>query len=137
MSRVSERWVGRPTDIFSKLEEPEIFYWLFQVACTGRSYRLLLADHLQFKENINVCFVHVVSSVIANTVYYKMAESIMRAIISLDEAVDLVKDKDGILGTDSESEISEDDYSSFINHDSDWVSVFGNGKSLNWLFLLL
>ena len=60
-------------------------------------------------------------------------------------SVDLLEDKDGILGTDSESEISEDNDHSFINHDADWVSVFGNGKSLNcvflaifnWLFLLL
>ena len=59
-----------------------------------------------------------------------MAESTMFTIISLDEAVDLVEDEDGILGTDSECEISEGDDPSFINHDSDWVSVFGNGKSL-------
>ena len=59
----------------------------------------------------------------------------MRAIISFDEAAHLVEDEESILKTDSESNISEDDDPSFINHDSDWVSVFGNGKSLNCIFL--
>ena len=60
-----------------------------------------------------------------------MAESAMCTIISLDEAVDLVEDEDSILGTDLECEISEGDDPSFVNHDSGWVNVFGNGKSLN------
>ena len=46
-------------------------------------------------------------------------------MISLDEAVGLAQDEDGILGTDSESEFSEnDDDSSLVNHDSDWVSIW-------------
>ena len=39
--------------------------------------------------------------------------------------------------TDSEPEISEDDDPNFINHDLDWVSVFGNGKILNCIFLAI
>ena len=52
-----------------------------------------------------------------HTVYYKMDESTVRAIISLYEAVDLVEDKHCIPGTDSESEISEDDDPGFIDYD--------------------
>ena len=77
--------------------------------------------YFQFKgvESINGSFVQIVSRVIAN----KMAESSNYATISLDEAVVLAQAEDGILETDSESEISEDDDdSSFVNHDSDWVS---------------
>ena len=77
--------------------------------------------YFQFKgvESINGSFVQIVSSVIAN----KMAESSNYATISLDEAVVLAQAEDGILETDSESEISEDDDDpSYVNHDSDWVS---------------
>ena len=77
--------------------------------------------YFQFKgvESINGSFVQIVSRVIAN----KMAESSNYATISLDEAVVLAQAEDGILETDSESEISEDDDDpSFVNHDSDWVS---------------
>ena len=63
-----------------------------------------------------------------------MAESTMPATISLDKAVELVEDKDSILGTDLEFDISKDDDPSVINYDSDWVSAFGNGKSLNCVF---
>ena len=80
-----------------------------------------MAGGLHFKEHTNVCFVHIVSGVIANTVYYEMAESTMRAIISLDQVV----------------ELTEDDNPSFINHDSDWVSVLGNCQSLNCVFLAI
>ena len=66
-----------------------------------------------------------------------MAESAMGAIISLDEAVELIEDKDCILGTDSESKISEDDDPNFINHNSDRVSMFGNGKNLNCVFFAI
>ena len=53
-----------------------------------------------------------------------MAESFHSTMISLDEAVGLAQDEDGILGTDSESEFSKnDDDSSLVNHDSDWVSI--------------
>ena len=52
----------------------------------------------------------------------------MRRIISLDEVVEPVEDEDGIQGTNAKSEISEEGDHSFINHDSVWVSVFGNGK---------
>ena len=65
-----------------------------------------------------------------------MVESIMSAIISLDETVQLVEDEDGILVTDLESENSEHNDHSLINHNSDWVSVFGNGKSFNCVSLL-
>ena len=52
-----------------------------------------------------------------------MAKSSHYVTVSLDEAVVLSQDEDGILGTDSESEISEnDDDPSLVNHDSDWVS---------------
>ena len=77
--------------------------------------------YFQFKgvESINGSFVQIVSRVIAN----KMAESSNYATISLDEAVVLAQAEDGILETDSESEISEDDDDpSFVNQDSDWVS---------------
>ena len=77
--------------------------------------------YFQFKgvESINGSFVQIVSRVIAN----KMAESSNYATIALDEAVVLAQAEDGILETDSESEISEDDDdTSFVNHDSDWVS---------------
>ena len=77
--------------------------------------------YFQFKgvESINGSFVQIVSRVIAN----KMTESSNYATISLDEAVVLAQAEDGILETDSESEISEDDDDpSFVNHDSDWVS---------------
>ena len=57
-----------------------------------------------------------------------MAESNMSAIILLDEAAELIEDQDGILGTDLETKISEDDDPSFINHDSDWVSVLTMAK---------
>ena len=77
------------------------------------------------------------SSVIANTVNYKVAESIMRAIISLEEAVELEEDENGILGTDLEPEISEDDEPSFKNRDSDWLSAFGYGESLNCIFIAI
>ena len=91
-------------------------------------YRLL-ADFLQFKnisnKPINVCFVQVVSTVVLLLqIHYKMAESFNSTMISLDEAVGLAQDEDGILGTDSESEFSEnDDDSSLVNHNSDWVSI--------------
>ena len=77
--------------------------------------------YFQFKgvESINGSFVEIVSRVIAN----KMAESCNYVTISLDEAVVLAQDEDGILETDSESQVSEDDDDpSFVNHDSDWVS---------------
>ena len=58
-----------------------------------------------------------------------MAESINTATISLDEAVELAQNEDGNLGIDSESVISEDDDdSSFVNHDSDWVSKLTMAK---------
>ena len=40
----------------------------------------------------------------------------MHAVISLNEAVELVEDEDDILGADSEFEILEDDDPSYINH---------------------
>ena len=47
-----------------------------------------------------------------------MTESSNYVTISLDEAVVLAQDEDGILETDSKSEISEDDDDpSFVNHD--------------------
>ena len=75
-------------------------------------------SYFQFKgvECINGSFIQIVSRVIAN----KMAKSSNYVTISLDEAVVLAQDEDDILGTDSESEISEDDDDpSFVNHDSD------------------
>ena len=77
--------------------------------------------YFQFKgvESINGSFVQIIGRVIAN----KMTESSNYATISLDDAVVLVQDEDDILGTDSESEISEDDNDpSFANHDLDWVN---------------
>ena len=50
------------------------------------------------------------------------------AIMSLDEAIELVKNEDGILGTNSESEISEDNSHGFIYHDSDWASELAMAK---------
>ena len=72
-----------------------------------------------------MCFVQVVSTVVLLLqIHYKMAEFFNSTMISLDEAVGLAQDEDGILGTDSESEFSEnDDDSSLVNHDSDWVSI--------------
>ena len=72
-----------------------------------------------------MCFVQVVSTVVLLLqIHYKMAEFFNSTMISLDEAVGLAQDGDGILGTDSESEFSEnDDDSSLVNHDSDWVSI--------------
>ena len=70
-------------------------------------------------ESINGSFLQIIGRVIANN----MTESSNYATIFLDEAVVLEQDEDGILGTDSESEISEDDNDpSFVNHDSDWVN---------------
>ena len=47
----------------------------------------------------------------------------------------LAQAEDGILETDSESEISEDDDDpSFVNHDSDWVS---NLAVVNFIALFL
>ena len=48
-----------------------------------------------------------------------MTESTMRALLSLNDAVELIKDKYGILGTDLETEISEDVNPTFVNHNSD------------------
>ena len=72
-----------------------------------------------------MCFVQVVSTVLLLLqIHYKMAESFISTMISLDEAVGLAQDEDSILGTDSESEFSENDHdSSLVNHDSDWVSI--------------
>ena len=70
-------------------------------------------------ESIKDNFIQIASTVIAN----KMAKFCNYVTVSLDEAVVLAQDEDGILGTNSESKISEDDDDpSFVNHDSDWVS---------------
>ena len=58
-------------------------------------------------------------------------------MILSQSTAELVEDEDSFLGTDSKSEILKDDDSSFINHDSDLVSVFGNGKSLNCAFFAI
>ena len=77
--------------------------------------------YFQFRgvESINGSFIQIVSRVIAN----ELAKFSNYITVSLDEAVVLAQDKDVILGTDLESETSEDDDGpSFVNHDSDWVS---------------
>ena len=64
-----------------------------------------------------------------------MAKSSNYVTVSLNEAVVVAQDEDGILGTDSESEISEDDDDpSFVNHDSLWVS---NLAVVNFIPILL
>ena len=81
----------------------------------------LAKAYFQFKgvESINGSFIQIVSRVIAN----KMAKFSDYVTVSLDEVVVLAQDEDGILGTNSESESSEDDDDpSFVNHDLDWVS---------------
>ena len=96
------------------------------------------------KENIKACFVQIVGSVIAKTLQNENAKSTKRSS-SLDETRELSLDKEGILETDfgnrffiletEKIENSDNNYPSVINQDSDWVSVFGNGKSLNCVFL--